>query len=411
MQQITNFTPRTLKDYQDIADNSCLQDIQSMSSQIKDAKIYEINSTATGGGVAELLHAQMPLYQSLGLDVSWLVLPPNENFFNITKNLHNCLQGKCAPPSELEFDEYKNHLAMVVKDIPQDGDLYVLHDPQTIGLAPLLKGKHLIWRCHIDLTQADVDILAWVQSYYHYFEKVIFSMSEYAQGIEPAKAAIIAPSIDPLSEKNKPKSQTEITKQLSKYHIDPDQPYLLQVSRFDKFKDPKGVLEIFTRARKLLPTLNCVLAGDYAPDDPEGQPYYNEVRKLAHVIDPNNIQLLLNIDDDAVNALQRVAAIVVQNSNKEGFGLTVTEALWKQKIVFSRSVGGIALQVIDGNTGFILDDDNQKSAQHIVEVIQNQPKYASIIKNAKELVRNKFILPVMLADYLRVYAKVLRDNL
>lgn len=405
MQAVSKFNHHMLEEYQAVLGSEVMSDLRSVSKKLQGKKIYEINATSTGGGVAELLQAQMPLYADLGLDVHWLVLPPSEKFFSITKNLHNCLQGQCALPVKSELEQYKDYLVTASKDIPLDGDVYILHDPQTLGLAPPLKEKHLIWRCHIDITQAEPEILDWVQEYYQYFDKVIFSLKDYATGIDEDKVAIVCPAIDPLSVKNIDLTQSTIDSSLQRYSIDTTKPYLLQVSRFDKFKNPIGVIDIFEETKKLIPELQCVLAGDYATDDPEGKPYFEKVSEYAQKVDPQNIKIVTSANDEEINALQRGASAVIQNSTKEGFGLTVTEALWKERIVFSRPVGGISLQVLDGKTGYYLSNNNLVSARAIARVL-NDPN-EDIFVQAKEHVRKNFLLPKMVHDYLQVYSEVL----
>lgn len=408
MQNINKFTYRKLSDYHNIVSSDLINQLTKISKNLQGKKIYEINSTSKGGGVAELLYAQMPLYKDLGLDINWLVLDPDERFFTITKNIHNCLQGKCALPNELDFDYYNNHLASIAKDIPQDGDLYVLHDPQTIGLAPLLPSNKLIWRCHIDTTMANPQVLSWAQSYYKYFDKLIFSQQDYAVGAEENKVAIVYPSIDPLSDKNKSLTGVEIDSQLNKNNIDNNIPYLLQVSRFDKFKNPLGVIDIFEHAHKLVPNLNCILAGDYSTDDPEGEPYFKLVKSKAEKFG-SKIQTIVNVDDTTINALQRSATLIIQNSTEEGFGLTITEALWKEKMVFTNPVGGIKSQIVDGKTGFYLDSNTSNAAKQIAQVISNSQDYKQIGINARKMVANKFITPIMLRDYLSKYNDIIAD--
>ena len=407
MLKVTEFTDRKLDDYQAETDPILVEELKASAKSLQGKKIYEINATAIGGGVAELLSSQIPLYADLGLDVEWLVLPRSDNFFAITKNIHNCLQGMCALPNQFELESYSKYLQEASKDVPMDGDIYVLHDPQTLGLAPYLKGKKLIWRCHIDLTMADAHVLAWVQSYYAYFQKVIFSLEAYVSGLDHNKVAIVHPAIDPLSDKNKQLSRAQIDTYLAKYKLDITRPYMLQVSRFDRFKNPIGVIEIFAEARKLIPDLQCVLIGNYATDDPEGRPYFEEVSRIAHEVDPEHIRIITENNDEAVNALQRAAGVVIQNSTQEGFGLSVTEALWKEKFVFAHPVGGIALQVINGKTGFYLADNNHDSAGKIADVLKDSRKYTNVEADAKEWVRKRFLLPKMVEDYLRVYNSTL----
>ncbi len=410
MRLITDYQPRKLSDYANLIKPSLTKDIVDLASSLKNKKIYEINSTSTGGGVAELLNSQLPLYNNLGLNVDWLVIDPNDEFFKTTKTLHNCLQGMCKPPTNTQLNNYNKYLSQSVKDIPTDGDLYILHDPQTLGLAPFLKEKTLVWRCHIDLTQADSSILSWVSKFYKYFDRIIFSLHQYAKDVDSKKVAIVQPSIDPFSDKNRPISNQLISQILKQNSINSNLPYLLQVSRFDKFKDPLGVIDIFKKVSRYLPDTQLVLVGGYATDDPEGKVYYQKVLTKARSIGSSNIKIINNIDDVSVNAIQAAAAVVMQNSIKEGFGLTVTEALWKKKVVLSRPVGGITSQIIDGKTGYYLSKTNKESAMQIVDILKNLGRCSDVGNNAKALVQSKFITPIMLADYLNIYLDVINNH-
>ncbi len=384
-----------------------IDELKQLASALAGKKIVEINATSFGGGVAELLRSQVPLMRELGIDVDWYVLPPNDQFFDITKELHNCLQGICPLQSNVDIDFYQAYSDEMAKQLPE-ADIYILHDPQTLGLAKHLVGKKVIWRCHIDLTSAELSTHKWLQQHYRYFSKVIFSLESYVHGLQKVNTAIVHPAIDPFSIKNSTLTKQQCYTILSKYHIDQNRPYILQVSRFDKFKDPLGVINIFSQLQKIVPSMRCVLMGNYATDDPEGLEYYREVHKVAKKIDPHNIHIIVQSDDVTINAFQQQATVVLQNSTKEGFGLTVTEALWKKKIVFSRPVGGIALQILNGKTGYYLSDTNIKSAHKIAQVLasKNEDKQR-ITQAAYDHVKNNFITPIMIQDYLMAYSSVL----
>lgn len=407
---VLDLSNRQLRDYQTIIGEPILDSLRLTAQNLKKYKIVEINATANGGGVAELLSTQMPLSNDLGVNSRWWVLPPNDEFFSITKNLHNCLQGQCGLPFDGHMKYYQEYLDHIAKKIPKDGDLYILHDPQTLGLAKYLKGKKLIWRCHIDLTEADPASLAWLEGFYPAFDKVIFSLEAYITGLKHDRVAIVHPAIDPLSDKNKPLAETHAKAIARGLGIDTNRPFLLQVSRFDKFKDPLGVLELYAQTKKLIPDLQCVLMGNYATDDPEGYPLYRAVKRRAAELDGENIIIITENDNLAVNALQRLASVVIQNSTKEGFGLTVTEAMWKEKIVFSRPVGGIALQIINNKTGFYLNGSHTRDAKKIAEVIKHPRKYQPVANSAKAHVEANFLVTTMMRDYFKVYADVIKNE-
>lgn len=405
----TELKNKKLDSYRDIIGLPEISKIRRAAEPLLGSKIYEINATSVGGGVAELLRTHIPLMRDLGIDANWLVLPPDDEFFGITKSLHNCLQGNCTDPVVHMMEYYQHYSEKIAADMPRDGSLYVLHDPQTVGLTKYLEGKPMIWRCHIDLTESDKATLDWLKYYYRYFDRVVFSMDEYINGLDRHKATIIRPAIDPLSEKNLPLDSAEIKSLCTSHGVDYTRPFMLQVSRFDKFKDPIGVIELYSRVQQLIPEMQLVLMGNYATDDPEGQPYFLEVKRAADQA-KGDITIITQNSDRLVNALQRAAAVVIQNSTREGFGLTVTEALYKGAIVFTRPVGGIALQVLNNKTGFYLDDNHDLSAHRLVEVVRNPDKYAQVRQAAVAHVKKNFLITTMLLDHLELYSKVLAQE-
>ncbi len=410
MQKVLLPPTYNLTKYRHLISTNTYNQLEVLAKRFHGKKIIEINSTSYGGGVAELLHSQIPFMRELGIDIDWYVIPPNDQFFATTKQLHNCLQGMCPLEPHVDTEFFTNYSDAMAKQLP-DADIYILHDPQTIGLARHLKGRKVIWRCHIDLTSAEQATHEWLQSYYQYFSKVIFSLEAYIHGLPRQKAAIVYPSIDPFSTKNIVLTSQQCKTLVAKHGVDVDRPYILQVSRFDKFKDPLGVLHIFSELKKQLPAMQCVLMGNYATDDPEGLEYYKVIKKLAKQIDAKNIHIIVQSDDTTINAFQHQAAAVVQNSAKEGFGLTVTEALWKQKIVFSRPVGGIALQIINNKTGYYLANNDIVSAQKIVDVLSRPAKAQYTVTQAgHKRVKQHFITPIMVRNYLSVYSSTLTSN-
>lgn len=357
-----------------------------------------------------MLKSYIPLLHDLGLESSWRVLMPDPQFFSITKSIHNCLQGICPLPPTHELEYYRDYLQRQSKFVPE-ADLYVLHDPQTLGLVEYLPaGVPVIWRCHIDLTSSDNDTLEWVRSFYKKFDFVIFSLDNYALGIDKRKIAIIEPGIDPFVDKNRPMSRAQIHRHLTDFGIDPSKPFITQVSRFDKFKNTLGVLDMYAELRDQIPQLHCILMGNYATDDPEGYPYFQKLRAKIHEHKLHNVRLITKDDSVLVNCLQTAAAAVLQNSVREGFGLTVTEALWKGNVVFARPVGGIALQIINGKTGFYLLDNEHENVAKITDVVRNPADYDGIRHNATRHVRAHFLMARMIADQMRVYRAALGLN-
>lgn len=367
--------------------------------------MYEINSTATGGGVVELLRSQIPLMRGLGIDAQWLVLPPDDRFFAITKQFHNALQGgRDSLPEDLEY--YDVYTQQIANSLPRDGDLYILHDPQTLGLIPFLADKPVVWRCHIDLTNAEPHTFAWLRRRLRSVDGAIFSLESYTSGIE--HTSIVQPSIDPLQSKNQPLSEAVADKLIAQLGIDPSRPFITQISRYDMFKDPIGVLEVARRLQVIMPRLQCVLLGNYADDDPEGEAMYQTVVVAAEGMPDTHILVNVKDNERVVNALQTRAAAVLQYSSREGFGLTVTEAMWKGALMCARPVGGILLQVKNGKTGITLTGKHDYDAQRIAHVLQDAKIARRLGAAAHHHVEKNFITPVMLSEYLAAYRKAMQ---
>lgn len=404
MKEIITSNTHSLQDYAEVLGEDIIERLVLNSKDLSTTKIVEINSTPNGG-VAELLHSQIPMMRSLGIDASWYVLPENKQFFDTTKELHNCLQGQCSVDHSLDLEFYEDYLREAIEGLPP-ADLYILHDPQTLGLAKHIKDTPLVWRCHIDTTDAHEPSYKWMSDHFQYFSEIIFSLESFVHKDLDNKINIVQPAIDPLSKKNIKLSSDQIEAMLKELGINKSEQYLLQVSRFDKFKNPLGVLEMYEELHKKLPDLMCVLAGNFPSDDPEGPEYSKEISQKISSL-KGNIKVVTKSSDIQINALQSNASVVIQNSTREGFGLTVSEAMWKNKIVFTREVGGITSQIIDKQTGFYLTDDITNNCQSIREVIEHPDRFSKVAQSAHQRVKDKFVLPVMLDDYISVYKKAL----
>ena len=404
MKEISIKYSHSLIDYANVLGDSIIDKLVSNSKALGTTKIVEINSTPEGG-VAELLRSQIPMMRSLGLDASWYVLPENKQFFDTTKELHNCLQGQCSIDHSLDLQFYDDYLEDAVKDIPP-ADLYILHDPQTLGLAKHIKNTPLVWRCHIDTTDAHEPSYQWMSNHFKHFSEIIFSLESFMHKDLDSKINIVQPAIDPMSDKNITLSPSQIKSHLKELDIDKTEKYILQVSRFDKFKNPIGVLEMYEKIHQNTEDLTCILAGNFPSDDPEGPEYSKLVNRKIKSL-KGNIRLITQSNDLQINALQSNASVVIQNSTREGFGLTVSEAMWKKKIVFTNEVGGITEQIIDNKTGFYLTGDLHKDATSIRQVIESPDEFISIGDSAHQRVKNRFVLPVMIDGYITVYKKAL----
>lgn len=393
-----------LEIYGKIAGQQVIDQLLQLAKPLRDLKIVHINSTKMGGGVAEILTKMIPLTENLGIgNCHWEIIQGGPDFFHCTKNFHNALQGNkiLLPQSQYTaFESTNAENANRLRPVLQDADIVFIHDPQPLALLehfPERKGKW-IWRCHIDASRPCRPVWSYLKRYIEKYNATVFSLAEFSHPL-PNPMFVILPSIDPLSEKNIDLPEEEITKTLELFNIDSKRPLLLQVSRFDRFKDPVGVIEAYRLVKKFNPSIQLVLAGSGAADDPEGDIVLKEV-KLAAEDDPDIHILLLPGDAHrSINALQRAADIIIQKSVKEGFGLTVTEGLWKGKPVIGGNVGGIRKQIINWQTGFLVNTP-EGTAYRIRYLLQNPEKIQEMGRIGKEYVRENFLLTRHLREYL-----------
>jgi len=383
-----------LKQYAEVVGQHTIDSLLAIAERLKGRKIIHVNSTRSGGGVAEILSCMVPLSIELGLDVSWEVIEGDESFFNCTKIIHNSLQGMAGTLSESQINTYnetnrKN--AERLKDILQDADYVFIHDPQPaaiIGMIPKKKGKWL-WRCHIDASSPNKSVWQFMKKHVSAYDASIFSIADFAQQL-PHPQFLITPSIDPICEKNMCLEKAEILKTYNNLGIGTDKPIILQVSRFDRFKDPLGVIESY-RIIKEHVDIRLVLAGGEADDDPETGEILSQVRAAADG-DPDISILLLPSDSHrTINALQSGADIVMQKSVKEGFGLTVTEAMWKKKPVIGGDVGGIRLQIINRFNGYRVQTP-EGAAIRIRYLLSHPWNITKMGENAKLYVLENFLI-------------------
>jgi trehalose synthase len=403
---------QTLEAYRDVVGMPVIQQITALGEKLRGIRVVHVNSTSEGGGVAEILSWMVPLMKDIGLDASWKVIRGTPDFFAVTKSIHNGLQGKEVSLTKRDWgrmDEVNAENFSEMKDDLENADIVVIHDPQPAPLLQLCRKRkgRWIWRAHIDISRPARAVWKTLRSHVEGYDASIFSMSQFAQPL-PHPQFIIAPSIDPLSEKNMDIDQAELDRVIGEYGLDPDRPLLVQVSRFDRFKDPVGVIKAYHLVRKVLP-VQLVLAGGGATDDPEGAAILDEVREAAGN-DPDVHVLLLPPDAHrTVNALQRLADIVIQKSTKEGFGLTVTEGLWKGKPVIGGDVGGIQLQVLDHYTGYLVN--TPEGTAHRVRYLLHHPETMRAMgKKAKEFVRENFLLTRHLREYLTLFTWTLHGD-
>ena len=403
----------SLLDYAEVAGEDVIHHLHQLARPLTGLKVVHVNSTRVGGGVAELLDRLVPLKQELGIDAQWEVIQGGERFYECTKNFHNGLQGKAAPISESLLKVYEKtneENAEELKPLLEEADIVFIHDPQPLPLiqwCPNRKGKW-VWRCHIDLSHPQRSLWKYLRKYVLNYDATVFSLANFAQRL-PQTQYLIPPSIDPLSEKNCDLPEEEIASVRNLFGIDPERPMILQVSRFDRFKDPTGVIRAYRLAKAFVPSLQLVLAGGGATDDPEGDAVLAEVRTEAD--DDQDIHILLLPPDAhrAVNALQRAATLIVQKSTKEGFGLTVTEGLWKSKPVIGGDTGGIRLQVIPHHTGFLVSTP-EGAALRMRYLLRQPDKIEEMGAKAKEFVRHNFLITRHVREYLSLMVDLIHGD-
>lgn len=403
-----------LDQYKEVAGPEIVYELYQMAKVLRGKKIVHVNSTKTGGGVAEILTTMSQLTTALGIETHWEVIDGNPSFFECTKQFHNAIQGSklaAINPKLLNvYKEVNEENAKRLKPLLESADIVFIHDPQPAALIqyfPERKNKW-IWRCHIDASNPDRAIWKFLRQYVMKYDASIFSLVDFVQPL-PHPIFLIAPSINPLTDKNVELKEEEIRSVFGRFNLDPERPIVLQVSRFDYFKDPLGVIAAYRFAKKFKPKLQLVLAGGGAPDDPEGDIILNKV-KLASDNDPDIHVLFLPSDSHrTINALQRASDIILQKSIKEGFGLTVTEALWKGKPVIGGNCGGIRLQVINYQNGFLVNTP-EGAAERIRFLLQNPSVMQEMGKKGHRFVHDNFLITRHLRDYLTVIISLLYSD-
>ncbi|MCI0695164.1 glycosyltransferase [candidate division KSB1 bacterium] len=390
-----------LKDYEAVVGAEVIDELRVVAGRVRHRRLQNINSTPVGGGVAEILTRMVPLLRELGIETSWDVIKGDQAFFNVTKAFHNALHGKAEEITEDMLDIYRANTEMNLREMNFSGDVILIHDPQPAGLI-LRKpeiGRKWLWRCHIDISSPDPTVWNFLKPYIERYDASIFSMPDFAQQL-PTPQFMVAPSIDPLSDKNKELEKSYINNVLEKYHLDPERPMITQISRFDRLKDPLGVMAAYRIVKKRY-DCQLVLAGGGASDDPEGEAVLREVREKA-ADDPDiHVLLLPPFSDLEINALVRGSTIVMQKSIKEGFGLTVSEALWKRKPVIGGAVGGIKLQIINGVTGFLVHSP-EGAAHRAVQLLADHKLRERMGENGFLHVKQNFLLTRHVKDYMLV---------
>lgn len=387
-----------LEQYQDVAPRGSVDFLRRLGQRVAGRRMLHINSTRHGGGVAEILHRLVLLLEDLGVMTRWEVITGSEAFFRTTKSFHNALQGTKQRITSEMYEAYLECNREAAKRLNLEADVTMIHDPQPAALIDFRsKGSKWLWRCHIDISNPQRLVWHFLRPYVVRYDAAVFSLPKFAQRL-PIPQFLIYPSIDPLSDKNRELEPEEVDRMLERSGVPRDKPILLQVSRFDRFKDPVGVVQAYRLVKK---SHDCrlVLAGGTAADDPEGSEVLAEVQEAIGADPDVHLLLLPPTANLEINALQRAATVVLQKSTREGFGLTVAEALWKGKPVIGGETGGITVQIIPGVTGYTVN--SPEGAAFYAKRLLNEPdRLVAMGRQAKEYVRHRFLITRHLQDYL-----------
>jgi trehalose synthase len=400
---------KSLDKYQEIVGDSVVEKIRAEASSLSEKKMVHINSTYQGGGVAEILNSLIILLNDVGIETDWRILHGTLDFFTITKKFHNALQGDRINLSEKKKEIYyiNNVNNAIFSHI--NHDFVVVHDPQPLPIITCYKKRQpWVWRCHIDISTPNREVWNYLKMFILKYDAMIISMEKFKPRDIPDRFIpqyIIRPSIDPLILKNRDIPSSTVSKYFTKYGIEQKKPIITQISRFDKWKDPEGMIKIFKLIKKKV-DCELILAGSMATDDPEGQEIFENLERLVE--HEKDIRLIINAPDILINVLQRTSSVIVQKSIKEGFAITVSEALWKGTPVVTSNVGGIPSQVIDGKNGYVLEPrDYTGFAEKITYLIKHPAIAKKMGEFGKEHVKNNFLITRHLLDYIRLMKTLL----
>lgn len=392
-----------LSDYEAVVGKNVIEELRSLAQRLSGKAVRNVNSTAVGGGVAEILNRITPLLNELGVCAHWDVIKGGERFFSVTKKFHNMLHGKDEELSPKEIELFLQTSVENLKSMNICADIIFIHDPQPIALIKnksLLKKSKWLWRCHIDVSQPNPQIWDFLRPYIEQYDASVFSSPSFAQTLK-VRQFLIPPSIDPLSDKNKELSEEAIEEVLRKFGIVRDKPIIAQISRFDYLKDPLGVIDVYRLVKKYI-DCRLVLAGGTATDDPESNKVLSEVTEKVKGDSDIHVLAVPAASDIEINALQRAADVILQKSVREGFALTVTEALWKAKPVVASAVGGIPLQIKHKYSGLL--SRTIEGTAYWVKQLLNSPDYAKTLgESGREHIKQNFLLTRHLRDYLLLF--------
>lgn len=399
-------TTVTLQDYRAVVSQGAIDLLHRLADRVRGRSLLHVNSTRVGGGVAEMLHRYLPLFQELGVQTRWEVITGGDEFFRVTKSFHNALQGSEQAFTDAMLQTYLETNRANAAALNLDADVVIIHDPQPAALIEhVAPRRSWLWRCHIDVSRPQRRAWTFIRQFVVRFDGAVFSLPKFAQRL-PIPQYLMYPSIDPLSDKNRPLEQEEVDAVLERLGIPRDKPILLQVSRFDRFKDPIGVINAY-RIVKKYDDCRLILAGGSAADDPEGAQVLAEVQGAAAGDPDIHVLVLPPAAHYEINALQHAAAIIIQKSTKEGFGLTVAEGMWKGKPVIGGFAGGITVQIIYGVTGYTVNSV-EGCAFRIRHLLNNPALARQMGENAREYVRENFLITRDLTEHLALMVSHLR---
>ena len=404
-----NVGHKSLADYHSIVSRDLMADIRSLAGPLEGKRVLHVNATSFGGGVAEILYSLVPLMNDAGLKADWKVMYGRDEFFHVTKLMHNALQGDPRPLSDEDKAIFERYNLMNVGGLTDDYDFVVIHDPQPAAfrMHAAENGAKWIWRCHIDLSTPNQQVLDFLLPMLEPYDLSVFHMAQYIPpGDRLPDPVVMPPAIDPLSPKNMSLSPEDAAYIVDQFGLDIERPLMLQVSRFDPWKDPLGVIDAYRMVKERFPDLQLALVGSMATDDPEGWEFFQ--RTMDYAGDDSDIYILSNLNNVGaveVNAFQTHADVVVQKSIKEGFGLTVTEALWKARPTVAGNVGGIPLQIVDGETGFLVNSP-EETAQRCIQLMEDREEARAMARRGKQHVRHDFLTPRLLRDWLGIFTRL-----
>jgi len=399
---------KSLADYTHVAGRPLIAEIRELSEQLQGLKVLHLSATAFGGGVAEILYTLIPLMHDVGIKAEWQVMLGREEFYNVTKRLHNALQGN---PDSLDAEEwaiFERFNEMNARELSDGWDVIIVHDPQPLGIRDHVPGhgRMWVWRCHIDLSTPNPDAIDHVVPHVRGYDESVFHLQDYVPpGLDGGLVNICPPAIDPLAPKNMAFSPEDAAFVCDQFGLDVDRPLMCQVSRFDPWKDPIGVIDAYRVVKEEMPEVQLALVGSMALDDPEGWEFFNST--MAHADGDPDVHILNNLNQVGaieVNAFQSQADVVIQKSTREGFGLTVSEALWKARPFIGGDVGGIPLQVQDGETGYLVSSP-EECAERSLRILRDPDLGRRLGRSGKEHVRNNFLTPRLLRDWLHIFSR------